>query len=394
MYKKIATILVLVLMLALSALVSAQDIVPADDAEIDPNANISWPPPVYLLRGTVEIRGSANLPEMTSYFLEFRPLEVTTEAEQPADTEPEEEEAPWFPITLPNDQRVQDDVLGSWDTETTDDGLYEMRLTINIARQEPTHFVVRPLRVENELPPFVVQATPTTVPTQPSVPTEPPAPPPTQVDTTPRVTATVDSNVRSGDSTRYPRIGFLFEGETAPIVGRSSTGSGWYLIQLSDGDRGFIAPSIVQVSGDLSGVPFVDPPPLPTPTPTPTPATFGNLTGTAPSLNPATPTCNVSFQVLANITNTGSQRTSAPVTVVIQDIHTASGTVNASASVNVPQLDPGQNFVVSANFTVTAFYNEEHRVVVNIDTTDAVAESNETDNTLVSTYTLQKGACP
>ncbi|MFN8451091.1 MAG: hypothetical protein U0521_21565 [Anaerolineae bacterium] len=38
---------------------------------------------------------------------------------------------------------------------------------------------------------------------------------------------------------------------------------------MDDGRTGWVAPSIVSVSGDLSGVPFVQPPPRPTNTPTP-----------------------------------------------------------------------------------------------------------------------------
>ena len=35
----------------------------------DPNANISWPPVVYVLRGSFEVRGTANLANMTNCLL-------------------------------------------------------------------------------------------------------------------------------------------------------------------------------------------------------------------------------------------------------------------------------------------------------------------------------------
>ena len=44
----------------------------------DPNANIVFPPPVYVLRGQSPIIGTANLPNMSNYFIEFRPLTSAT----------------------------------------------------------------------------------------------------------------------------------------------------------------------------------------------------------------------------------------------------------------------------------------------------------------------------
>lgn len=397
----------LVLMLAFAGIVSAQgEIVPGPGDEINPQANISWPPPVYVVQGEVDIRGTANLPNMNNYFLEFRPIPGLTPGEQGQATATPSaganDESPWFPVTLPRSTPVVDDVLGTWNTETAADGVYELRLTINVPDQPSVNFIVSPIRVENEPPPFVQASTPTATPTQDSVFTQPTAtrqtrptlaPSPTPFDDTPTVTANVDANVRSGDGTEYPVIDALLENQSAEIIGISSAGSGWYLIRLEDGTEGWIAPSIVRQSGDLRGVPRVSPPPPPaTPTPTPLPAT-GNLSGSSPSLSPNPPTCNVSFQIAVNITNSGSQATSGPVTVLVEDIHVASGTVNASFTEVVPVLNPGDNFVVSGTVTVTTFYNEQHRVVATIDTGNNVIETNEGDNVLSTTYTLQRGGC-
>jgi hypothetical protein len=86
-------------------------------------------------------------------------------------------------------------------------------------------------------------------------------PPPTVV-LGPYVTANVNSNVRSGDSMFYPVVGGLAAGETAPVLGLSCTGSGWFYIQVN-GRQGFISPAIVTLTGSIAGLPCVNPPPLP-----------------------------------------------------------------------------------------------------------------------------------
>jgi hypothetical protein len=107
----------------------------------NPNANISWPPPIYVLRGDFEIRGSASLPNMTNYFIEFRPIneDVTIPSQ-----------SNWFPATVPSRRVVQDGVLGVWDTTAVEDGAYELRLTVNVRGAQPVFDIVSPLRVENE----------------------------------------------------------------------------------------------------------------------------------------------------------------------------------------------------------------------------------------------------
>lgn len=396
----------LILLLAFTALVSAQEITPRPDDEINPAANISWPPPVYTLRGDVDIYGSANLPDMTSYFIEFRPLELPPLETDTVDTAEETEtvESPWFPATLPNTEAITDGVLGSWNTETAPDDLYELRLVLNIRDSTPMYFYVSPLRVENEPPDFVLEmglgsgslvegvSTPLPTATRPSsVPTLVSSP--TPLDSTARVTANLNANVRSGDGTGYSVVDTLLEGQEARVIGISTSGNGWYYIELQDGRRGWIAPSVVTSEGNFGTVPRIDPPASPTPPATATPVPTGNLTGSAPSLTPAIPTCNVQFEVLANLTNTGLASTSSPVSVTIQDVHVATGQVQSSLTREVPVLSPGQNWVVGGQFTISTFFNEEHRIEVIIDTGGQVVETIESDNVLTRTYTLQQGAC-
>ncbi|PJF21000.1 MAG: hypothetical protein CUN56_13315 [Phototrophicales bacterium] len=386
----------------LAIFVSAQEITPRGDEMVDPNANISWPPPVYVLRGEVDIRGSANLPNMSNYFLEFRPLEMPSLETPTPTSNVTATELPWFPISLPSSTPVVDDILGTWNTETTPDGLYEIRLTINVTGQSPIYFVVRPIRVENEPPDFVVVEEQSV--TQPVIVTAAPpsrptlAPTPTPVSNDPVVTANLDANVRSGDSTDFPVIGALRRGETADVIGISSSGSGWYYIILPNGSEGWISPTVVTASGNFRNVQRIAPPPppfTPTPVPSPTPVTNANLTGNVPDLTPDNPTCNVPFQVLVNITNNGSGPTSGEATVLVQDVRVADNSIQSSFTRTLPVLNPGDNYVIGNNaWNISTYHSEQHRIVVIIDSGNAVPETNESDNILTTTYTLQQGTCP
>jgi hypothetical protein len=92
------------------------------------------------------------------------------------------------------------------------------------------------------------------------------------VPLTPRVTpkGTGGVNIRLGDSTVFGVVGSLRAGEYATLLGVSSRGSGWYKIQFQDSTVGWVSPQVVNVIGDIRGLPVLSPPPLPRPTVTPT----------------------------------------------------------------------------------------------------------------------------
>lgn len=348
---------------------------------VNPNANIAWPPPVYVLRGQVEVRGTANLPNMVDYFLSFRALDATTL--QPVDGQA-------APATLPQRAPVVDDVLGVWDTTIVEDGLYELFLTINVRGANAVTTRVSPLRVENIPPPFLA------TPTAPGVvTTQEPAPP---AVSGPTATVVVSSaNVRTGDSTLYPPIAALFRGDSVPIIALSTTGSRWYQIQLPDGRLGWIAGSTIDITGDLRGVPFVSPPPVPvtpTPLPTATPIASANLVAGIVVLDPAAPTCNQTFNVGFDVANLGSQQTFVSGTVSLVDARAADGSIQATTVGGFPPLAPGQTFRVNMPLTVSTWYNETHRITLVIDPTNAIPETSEGENTRVVEYVLAKGACP
>ena len=167
---------------------------------------------------------------------------------------------------------------GVWNTTVVPDGMYELRLTVNINGGQPQFARVSPVRVENNPPPFAITPTPLAVPTLvPDFATQPPQqlptliPTPTAFNLVPQAEAVTNANVRSGDSTSYSVIDSLFAGQQVPVVGRSSTGSGWWVVQMPDGDQGFIAPSVARITGDTSSLPRINPPATPTPIATPTP---------------------------------------------------------------------------------------------------------------------------
>lgn len=393
MRKHLFTALLLsAVLLAVVVTVSAQQIIEPSSAQlVNPNGNINWPPPIYVLRGQFAIRGAANLPNMTSYYIEFRPLA--------ADFSVPDENAPWFPAVLPTTAAIQDDVLGVWDTLTAPDGVYELRLTINIANAAPYYFRVSPLRVENNPPPFAI--TPTPLPVVLATPTQilqvlpTLLPTPTAFDTTPRVTALVDANVRNGDSTQYGILGSLLTGQTAEVVGISSFGTNWYLVRLPDGRRGWIAPSVVNISGNIANVPQVAPPPPPTPTFTPTPATSVNLVAGIVTFNPAAPNCNQTFNVSVDIANFGTTANLSGGSIYVVDTRTADGSVQQTTVGAFGIIQPGQTINVGPiPITVSTFYNEEHRITITVDSAGQVPETNEGDNVNARTYILAKASCP
>ena len=391
--RRILTLMILLLPLGTLAAQGTADTPPA--AEV----SILSPRPVSLLRGAVEITGTVDLPGSVGYFVQLRPLD-------PATLEPVDgEDALWSPATLPARGTVVDDVLGEWDTTFVADGLYELELIVTLADGETVRSRVSPVRVANAPLLFeggrflgrgitVALATPTRPATAlpgtaaPRVTAEPAA----DVVT---LTATIQANVRLGDSVTYPALGFVNVGDTLTVLGRSSR-STWLQVRLPNGDRGFISPSTVQINGNINTLPFVDPPPLPftpTPVPTATPVAVANLVFDGFRLDPSSPVCGETFTVRATVRNAGTGPSGADTVVTLTDVHAASGSQVEDTAGSIPSLNPGASFEVVLQVTVTAFFDEVHRVTLRADSINAVQETNEGDNVLTFDYTLEKGDC-
>jgi uncharacterized protein YraI len=121
----------------------------------------------------------------------------------------------------------------------------------------------------------------------PLPPTETPTPEPTATATaTPEPTATATAtvvaqpqasttsaiNVRGGPGTAYPVVAQLQPGRPVDILGRNADGT-WWQVLLPNGDDGWVAASVVDVSGPVDGVAVAaNIPAAPTPAPRPTAA--------------------------------------------------------------------------------------------------------------------------
>ena len=361
----------------------------------NPNAVITSPPVVSLLRGVVPIEGTANVPEQTGYFIQYRALDDSL-------TPIGGENALWSPATTLVRATVQDDLLSEWDTTIVPDGLYQLQLVVNSASNEPARYTVAAVRVQNEDVAFAggrfegeaVAGAVTATPLAPQInptPTSRATAAPRQVT----ATATIQANVRLGDSTIYPPVGFLEVGETVPIIGRSGR-STWVFVRLDDGTEGFISPSTIRINGELIDVPVVDVPPppfTPTFTPSPTPVVRANLIATEFRLSENNPDCNEAFEVIVVVQNVGTGPTNASGSIAVADRYLGSGQVTESSTGGFPVLSAGERFEVRVPLTVDTFFEERHRIEVTIDSNGVIQETNEGDNFVTRDYTLEVADC-
>ena len=406
--KRSFTLLALIfLLLAQLPLASGQDsdsiIEPADADMVNPEAHISFPPPVYVVRDSLEIRGTVTIEGMRNFFVEFRPLALGAMADDEG-----AEANEWVPATLPRIAPVDDDVLGIWNTAIVRDGLYELRLTINTGAAEPGYYRVSPIRVENTRPDFLVddaagqQAVVVEEPAAPAEPTAMPEPtaipePTATPDPTPRVVALRGSNVRAGDSTSYSVVGGLREGQSARLRGISSFGTGWYYIELDSGRRGFIHPNLVRTEGDVGSLARINPPPLPpTPIPPPTavpaPTTGPNLRILNVQMSPHPAKCNEAYEIQATIRNDGNAA-SGPFALKVQDSrHDGAGLIEHI--IGGAPLAVGEQRTFGGYLTQSQYFDELHHVNVYVDAYSEVSELNEGDNHYaVAAYMLAKHNC-
>ena len=407
----------LVAVLTAIPLAQAQDgsavISPASDEEVNPRANISFPPPVYVVRDSVEIRGTVTLDNLQNFFIQFRPLVL--------DGTESDEEAPWYPATVHRTQPVTDDILGIWNTQASGDGLHELRLTINTDGETPEYVRISPIRVENEVPPFLqtdseaetAEAAEAEEPSEAEAEPEeaapePPAATPTPEDTTPRVIAQYESNVRAGDSTQHHVAGFLATGQEARILGISSRGTGWYYIELANGRTGFIHPNIVSVEGDASNLKRIQPPPPPTPVPIPAvpvapettappaPApvsSSANLRMENVRINPHPAVCGQAYRITVTVRNIGSAATTSGGIIRVTDSR-HDGAQPTSTDIAFGALAAGAAQEVFGHLTTSTYYNEVHHVNMRLDANNQVPESNENDNHhAAAPYILERGNC-
>jgi len=243
--------------------------------------------------------------------------------------------------------------------------------------------------------------------TQPTQPTAPTSAPPTEVPPTatpapptatptpavPQVRVTTGANVRSGPGVNFdPPIGSLAGGATADVLAVHTSGT-WYKIEYYNGE-GWISSTVVEVTGDISGLPRDAGPPTPipatnTPVPTNTPAAAADLSITFEQTVPEF-VCNQTSEITITVANTGTGPSGA-TRVVAEDLY--NGQVTESTEAPIPALQPNESVTVVVDLTVSTNFAEAHVSRLRVDPDNVVPETNENNNTRERTYVLAPGGC-
>ena len=119
--------LIFLISLALTGLASAQE------GELE----VTWSPVWNTISDTVDVVGSANIPDQFYFFLEAAPWD-------PADPAPA-----WQPVTSFLMSQVVDGPLGSWNTTRFPDGFYQLRLHALNSANESFHYALAPILINN-----------------------------------------------------------------------------------------------------------------------------------------------------------------------------------------------------------------------------------------------------
>jgi len=130
---------------------------------------------------------------------------------------------------------------------------------------------VAPPPVPTDTPPQGQQGQPEPTATEGQPPPLPPTFTPTPTNTEqpptpglPTITASIDTNCRTGPSSAYPRVGYLLVGQVSTVHGRNDAGNWWYIENpKSPGTYCWVWGETTTVVGDISQLVVITPPPLP-----------------------------------------------------------------------------------------------------------------------------------
>jgi uncharacterized protein YraI len=209
-------------------------------------------------------------------------------------------------------------------------------------------------------------------------------------------------NVRRGPGLNFPAIGTFTQGQAVEILA-TNPASDWYKVRFGTGE-GWVFGGLLNLSGDLASVPREAGPPTPTPVP-PTPVVPTAVIPTAttpPTVNlvagivvlaPEQPRCNETFTIGLDVANLGTTATTTGGLVSLQDARLSDGSVQQTTEGAFPVLQPGQTVRIEMRLTVATWYNEDHRLVLRIDPSNQIAETDENDNNRDLTYRLEKANC-
>ena len=292
-------------------------------------------------------------------------------------------------------------------------------VTVNIVSQEdagvnPNPPPTRVAQVASQTPrptdtPGVVPAPSTDTPPQQiaasNTPGVEPAPSSSDTPSSPQLVISnpTGANVRRGPGTNFDIMGGLAQNDTAAITGINPSGD-WYKIRYENAE-GWVWAQLTQPSGPLNTLQVDQGPPPPTaappPTattipPTPLPASQVNFQVVNIQISPHPLVCNEASEIQVTIRNEGSAGSTEGGIIGVSAVLVSSGGTLASTSTTFPPLAPGQQHTASAFLTVTTNTNEQQRIAATVDSSNQVAESDESDNSSSAgtDYILAKGACP
>ena len=120
-------VLITLIILSLAGLSSAQDV----------ELMLEWDPVRNTVTGTVEVLGTASIPDQFYFYLEAAPWD------------PAEEAPSWMPVMSFQMTPVVNGSLGTWNTRIFTDGFYRLRLNAVNSANESFHYVLAPILVNN-----------------------------------------------------------------------------------------------------------------------------------------------------------------------------------------------------------------------------------------------------
>jgi hypothetical protein len=215
----------------------------------------------------------------------------------------------------------------------------------------------------------------------------------------PMATFNVGVNVRRGPGTNFdPPVSSYQQDQEAQILAINPAGD-WYKIRGANGE-GWVAASLITVSGDTSSIRVDAGPPTPVPfTPTPTPAPFTATPQSSVNLvidgfdlegYPDEIICGETFDVTVRVKNVGTTRSQGGL-VGVKDTAVRDGGSGGQTEGAFGEIDPGETAEARMRLTVSTYTGEQHRIVATVDSKGQIAETNENDNTRELQYELQDG---
>ena len=104
-----------------------------------PDLMLEWDPAQNIIAGSVDLRGTANVPDQQFFYVEaaqYDPAMPETDL--------------WTPIVLPPVTTIVDGEIGAWHTAVFPDGLYQVRLHAINSAQENFYYVLAPIAINND----------------------------------------------------------------------------------------------------------------------------------------------------------------------------------------------------------------------------------------------------